>query len=494
MEMEKHQNEFIDIYKKRHKNKIYSSWYILVATFFGTLNCIFSNNSNIKYMVFLQLLIIVFLLMMKKVKKAFIYHSIFMITSINFHNDLKLLIQGYSTIYNYSKLKLFGNLSFSYLIILLVFIYSLFIKKSVINLKNRKLKNFIKIFILLFLTSFSTGLVGLVIDNYDLLNFFQGLLYFLHILLDLYFLAKFFDVKEIKVLKKLVYSLLITAILVPIVCSIFGFTGSYGGVKKLASLDIYGYTPILVLLLLSKKNYFIGILGLISIYMGRDIYNGKEILSASFVLVIFLFRTVKLAFSKIYWKRKRAFLILQFIVIGIIAIGKTVMDKVGDSKLLKLKFEQFWSLFSIYKNFDTLPNSPKIRVIQLINIFLEYMRKPYMLIFGLGNGSYYDDPYKLFYTVKMSVGAYSEKELFTRRFFYTHDTFSTVLKQHGIFGIYFLIKWLLYFWKNIKYERLAIVPFLWLGLVYGFNNYQVILFAMINAFIIFLEYQKRVKE
>ena len=54
-------------------------------------------------------------------------------------------------------------------------------------------------------------------------------------------------------------------------------------------------------------------------------------------------------------------------------------------------------------------------------------------------------------------------------------------------GIYFLIKWLFYFFRKIKYEKLAIIPFLWLVLVYGFNNYQVILFVMITSFVLFLE-------
>ncbi|WP_339066524.1 hypothetical protein [Fusobacterium animalis] len=410
-----------------------------------------------------------------------------MITSINFHSDLRLIEEGHTIVYNYSKMKLYGNISFSYLIIIIFFIYAIFINRNIKFINDKELKKFMKMLIILFLTSFFIGLIGIIFDNYDLGYFIQSFLYFIHILVDLFLLMKLYDKNDIKILKRLIYSLLIATVLVSIICTVIGFSGNYGGVVKLASLDIYGYTPMLILLLLSKNNFSVGILGVISIYMGKDIFNGKEIASTSFVLLIFIYTVLKFFFSKIMWKKRRAFVIL-LIFLFFLFIGKNkIMAKFEDSGLLKSKFQQFISLFFIYKNFDKIPNSPKIRVIQLINIFLEYLKKPYMLVFGLGNGSYYLDPYNLFSTVDISTGAYKQSEILTRRYIYTHDTFSTLFKQHGIYGIYFLIKWLFYFLKKIKYERLAIIPFLWLILVYGFNNYQVILFVMITSFVLFLE-------
>ena len=113
MVMEKLQKKYVNTYRKKYNDGLYNYWYILVATFFGVLNCIFSNNSHIKYMIFFQFFIIILLLLLKKVKESFIYHCIFMITSINFHNDLKLIEEGHTIIYNYSKIKLYGNISFS---------------------------------------------------------------------------------------------------------------------------------------------------------------------------------------------------------------------------------------------------------------------------------------------------------------------------------------------------------------------------------------------
>ena len=91
MVMEKLQKEYANIYKKKYKGKLYNYWYIFVATFCGVLNCVFSNNINVRYMVFFQFLIVILLLGLKRLKKAFFYHSIFMITSINFHHDLRLI-------------------------------------------------------------------------------------------------------------------------------------------------------------------------------------------------------------------------------------------------------------------------------------------------------------------------------------------------------------------------------------------------------------------
>lgn len=488
MVMEKLQKEYANIYKKKYKGKLYNYWYIFVATFCGVLNCVFSNNINVRYMVFFQFLIVILLLGLKRLKKAFIYHSIFMITSINFHNDLRLIAEGNTIIYNYSKLKLYGNISFSYIIMILFFICSIFIsknKKMLIN--SKKLKKYIKMWDILFFTSFFIGFIGIIFDNYDSGYFIQSFLYFFHVLIDLHILIRLYDKNDLNDLKKLIYSLLIATVYVSIICTAIGFSGSYGGVIKLASLDIYGYTPILIFFLLSKENFYIGIFGVISIYMGKDIFNGKEIASTAFILIIFICTILRFLLSKVAWKKRRAFIILQIFLLFLFIGKNKIMIKLENSGLLRSKFQQFISLFSIYKNFDKIPNSPKIRVIQLINIFLEYLKKPYMLIFGLGNGSYYLDPYNLFNTVNISSGAYSESEIFMKKYTYTHDTFSTLFKQHGIYGIYFLIKWLTYFFKRIKHEKLAIIPFLWLILVYGFNNYQVILFAMISSFILFLE-------
>lgn len=63
---------------------------------------------------------------------------------------------------------------------------------------------------------------------------------------------------------------------------------------------------------------------------------------------------------------------------------------------------------------------------------------------------------------------------------------SNVFLFNGIFGIMFVLYWILQFWKKKSRHGINLIPIFWLGLIYYFNIH-IAIFGLISIYTIFIE-------
>lgn len=460
--------------------KRYSYLYILVSVILGVVNIKYFNTNKLAILSILELFYIVYLVCTKKIEKAFIYQIIFTLSSAAFPQNLELLEIGFK-MNTYSKMKLIGPLSLSYIGLLLIFIVTFFRKNSKQIFNFNKYNQFYYSLIFLTLVGSTIGISGLILDVYSSLQFIGSLVYSLNLIVYLYLVKKIFS-NNINQVEKVVVSLLIAAPATTIILNILGFTGRYGGVDKYANIDIFEYSAILLLSVLYNKKYLLEVIaGLISIMLGKSIYNGKGIICVIFVLVVFLVKSLKNIKANERFLRKRSKVILTLgIVVFILFINYALKNFMGSNKnlLITYKIKQVLDLFKIFNldNLNQISHSPRVRIVSVINTSYYYYITPIFLVFGTGFGGYFRDYLKLF--PKLEVYDFSKFEIDHNIFFSAHDSLPSIYLTSGLYGVIFIFYWMYIFFKKILENQWAIISFLWIALVFSFNHHLSILASL----------------
>lgn len=460
--------------------KRYSYIYILVSVILGVVNIKYFNTNKLAIFSILELFYIVYLVGTKKVEKAFIYQIIFTLSSAAFPQNLELLEVGFK-MNTYSKMKLIGPVSLSYVGLLLIFAATFFKKTSKQVFEFNKYNQFYYSLIYLTLVSTFIGISGLILDTYSFSQFIGSLVYSLNLIVYLYLIKKiFFD--NIKKVEEILISLLIAAPVTTIILNILGFTGRYGGVDKYSNVDIFEYSAVLLLSVLYNKKYFLEVVaGIISILLGKSIYNGKGIMCVAFVLVIFIIKTLKNIKSNEKFLRKRSKVILIFgTIIFIFSINYILKNFMGTNKnlLITHKITQVLDLFKIFNldNLNQISHSPRVRIASILNTSYHYYISPIFLIFGTGFGGYFRDYLRLF--PKLESYDFSKFEIDNNIFFSAHDSLPSIYLTNGICGVIFILYWMYNFFKRILENQWATISFLWISLVFSFNHHLSILASL----------------
>jgi len=116
--------------------------------------------------------------------------------------------------------------------------------------------------------------------------------------------------------------------------------------------------------------------------------------------------------------------------------------------------------------YEVLPASPKIRIDQFINIFLEYCHKPYYAILGKGfSGAiqHYTD------TTDWNVvgSTFSEIEITNGLYAFMHEPPFMLFLMAGFFGLYFIIAEVGFAVKNFRKSIWVVIGIVWLGLFFS---------------------------
>lgn len=458
--------------------KIIKIEYFILTVIFGVLNCKFSNNQNYQFVIFLQVGMILYLLLKRNLQKAYIYHCLFVMTSLKYHADIGLN----TVVYNYATLKIMNKINYANIIIIILIVKCLFLKNK--N-ENRKFLFLFKTTTLLIIFSEITGIIGLVFWEYDISDFIYKTVYFFYILSNMYILIKLFPDK-ITEIKKVVITVVFSSSVILIFNTLLNTGGIYGGNKILTTIDVGIFLIIFLLFIFEKKYSYLSFIGLTGVYYLKYNASGKFILLSLIVIIVFLYFDIKFIFNKDLKKNRRGLILLVTILFLIFIWGEKILNRL-DSNLFRWKLFQVKQLLLL--NYSNLPSSPKIRVIQIISIILEYFQKPYLMIFGLGSGGYYHDWNNLFLGIDLTEGAYSLKEIVSKKFIYVHDTYSAILKLHGISGVIYFFYWIKYLLIKLLKENkiLTIIPLYWLLFTYGFNIYSVITISIMSFYIISFE-------
>ena len=267
---------------------------------------------------------------------------------------------------------------------------------------------------------------------------------------------------------------------------LLGVYGSYDGLDTLMSSSIIAFLPFMILLSSYSNNTYFKFINIIISSIGillALLYNG----SGKLIISIFL------VFIIMYFINNNKPIVKIITVVFVFYFAFFISTLANDSNvLLGSKLSQTLSLIKFWEA-DWLLNmdmSPRMRIAEFVNLFIEYAEKPWLILTGKGYGGTIKDHTQFFFLVPdyMMATGFSAKQWENKLFYDLHEIVNSLL----IFGI----MWVVFFIKTVKrvlktYKRYPwiLIGAYWILLYYGYS-FTITTFGVTAYFIGALEVDK----
>ena len=441
---------------------------IIIAAIFllEVINITLLESSWILLITIPQFLIVLVLLFKGDYEKALLWHIIFNVTSCD-----KNTIDEETIMLSYSSLKLVGPLTISYILLGLIWFFTLFKKRLIPS--DSLLYKLRRLFVILFAFGSVFGIIGLGLFNYSLGDFIPPFRYMLIALLYLDIFSRLYNESFMrKCYHFCIYMLIATPLATAICYFILNITYGYSVFESFVTTPIFIFTPILILYLIYHlpSGYKTQMIIALMCYFALTIAaaRGSQFLTTAVVLII-------LVYIVYFSKNKNKYVglglfrtFLPIIAIGIVSVGSYLLLNIGES-LTSNKLNQFVSLFTIFGNsggglasLEEISTSPYIRIAEVLDIIDNGLQNPFLLILGKGYGGYYTDSLNLFVGIDLANGAFGEDAISTGRFGSAHSMYPYAILFHGIIGFALIIKMGITYLKQIEYTPLLFASFVFL--------------------------------
>lgn len=453
--------------------------YLAISILLLILNVVFVTNLPfMAFVSYFQFFFLIYLLIFKGTINFLSYFIMFSVTSFEVAAFVKT---DSDYLYSISNLPYLGFIG--YFILLLLAIYIL-IQNNQFKFKRNIDKNF-KLILFFSFFVFVTGCFGafisfLINDNNlpteVFLKFFKqdfAVYVGTSIFIILFTLQLIYNPEFVFFFKSKIFTLLVSIILVTIFSVSFKYIGTYGS-HDIILMPLTSFYSITILFFAFK----------------RDMYNLKLVLILFFISAYFqftlstalggkswlLFALILVLVMVIFYKNGYKFTLIlcgAFIVIFIIVASTLILPMLmtsSDDNLIVSKAFEALSLidFSSGNYLNNIPDSPKNRIDEFINIFIEYYNKPIYSLFGKGFGGTIQDHENLFGSFLASY--YSDDEYLYNAFNFMHESVNNIFLKFGILGLYLFILMIYRVVSSKDMNPFLAIGLVWLIFFYGYTN------------------------
>lgn len=473
--MKNHTNEK-KITLNSYKNNVehmFSTKYISLATIISLMNSFFYDNFIVMVLlVLIESIILITTLTKKQYIKYLCYYIIFLSTSMESSTFV-----GTNVFYGFKNFKIAGiNLGVIFLLLILVVLLTNGTINKIFRIKG-DIANFVKGTIALTCLALFMGLVNIMINDNSIAQRMSGIMMFIDAAYIYFFVAIEIIVitviiennkrntMEIKfTLIALIISLSTTLVLSLIL-------ENYGNRGGLPSLQVSNLIMLLIASIVipfyknTNKKAYIALAAIIILVLGL-IYNtnGKMIIIA--MLLPFIIMAILI--------RNKNYILALFLIFicffSILILYNTIIPILKTSSpLFAIKLEQSISLLSFWERdwLLNMPDSPKIRIVQFMNITKEYLNKPGYFVFGKGFMGTIQDHLNMFSNINEFT--YSGWELNNDLYYMMHETLNNLYLTNGLFGLLYFIFFLKIIVLNFMKSPWIVLGGLWFVLFYSYS-------------------------
>lgn len=378
-----------------------------------------------------QLVIVLFYIATGRLKEATMLHIFFLITSFSATSGLDLS----TSISNYSRLKIFGNIGLHHVLAIIIALLSL---KNSQRLHLSYFDRCFSIFLVLGISAILIGLFGLLFSDYNFSYFISRIIYISTLVLYMYILKRNSDIEFLRTAFKMSIALLVVAPIVSYISYYLGVSVKYSVYNIPISSDIVYFVPILFLgFFYFKKNVLVFIS--LTIYLFLLSQGGR---GGMFLILIFVFCFLFYqAFFSIdirarYFQKVK---ILRTIILFILAALIFGVFSINYEGLAVHKISHVMSLFNFLGSFDInqVGSSPYVRMAEVLNVVND--TNFFTLFFGKGYGGYYTDELSLFTKVDLFSGGFEESVVLSGKYPIAHGSIPSTLLYNGLIGLFFVV-------------------------------------------------------
>lgn len=444
---------------------LYSTRYILIGICVGLLEI------AILYILFLK----------KDLKNYIILYIVFLVTSF----EVPLFVSGDSNTIIYSFIRL-PVIKTYHLIVLLYMPTILLLIKGFNKLKTKDhkiLKRFVLCILTVYFFSVISMFLSLILNDNGILNtsifweFLRGDIFrhsiALGIIVNLTLLL-LIDSSFSKYLEKWLLSILVSLCLLAPISILLGFNGNYGN-RDAILLPLGSFFGIMLLTFPFYQKYkrkkiliLLGFIILLSMLYLPSPLGGKW-----WLLLFLVFLIIGMSFYRSSKYRKKFIInvlvtiILVPLLVIMVLMAPMKDNTFGEESLHQLKFEQAIQTISVWEEgwFLTLPQSPKFRIDEFINVWLEYKEKPQYFLFGKGLGG--STQHHTNFLNWDNKDAFTEEQIQANIYFDLHETVNVFFLKFGLFGLIILFSTLYVCFRNIFNNPWLLIGAVWLLFYYG---------------------------
>lgn len=430
----------------------------IILTLLYVVNSLVETNLSGAALCFLQILFVAFLFFNGRRQKAIFWHLMFMVTS---YCRLDFVATEVSGLYNYFSLKLIGPITFSYVLSILLLLFSL--KKSL----NRDYALFGKMRIIFYLyacVGFLLGLSGLLFSDYYFDVFIDDMVYIGILIVIIELISRNDKGLLLKMCFDACIPLLIASVLGVAFNYIKGIHIMYGVVETYLQNSVFPFVCLGVLAIpqVKKKGVLISIFVLylvLSLSIGA---SGKFFFNILLVAIVSLARVIQR-------KKIRSVMILSAIALFFVLFFHVTPSPIEGQSANKL--HQVQSLRGIFRgDISSIDNSPYIRIASIMDIYTENMSNPVYFIAGRGYGGYFRDHLGILMLANLEQGGFKSEYIARNKFPTAHSTFATVPLLNGFGGFAMLLYLIVsYVCVGIKNNYLGTASLIWLLLMFYYN-------------------------
>ncbi len=461
-----HINKLNSIEKSRSN---FTLIYVLVI---ALLNIIFYKNFFVSlFIVIIELTILLKHLLKRDIYKYFINYLIF--TSLSLEQEF---LVGTDQFYGFKNFRIGGiNLAILALLPPVCIILIKGIDFSQLKKKYMFYKTFV-IFSILTINGIFWGMLTLAVNDNGIQSFpnvislFVNRSYFFVIVMGVLLILAYLyinDESRFKLIGDVLLYILISTAITMVFSLIFSYKGTYSNIETLLVPLASWMVPFLLIVPFytnKKYKFTILLLGVIGTLL-TIIYNatGKGLILVMIIPFIFFF----LSISK--KKYPIAFIMIIIAFLGILIIPNMLQDLAINSQLTQNKSNEVMGLLKFWEPnwLKNMPTSPRYRVVEFIDICIEYIKKPYYLFFGKGYIGTFKDHILGFNMGYQSAFSYQE---YVRNIFYApHDAINNILLTNGLLGMMSFLYFIKLVINNGKKSFWLIFGIYWVLIMYGFS-------------------------
>lgn len=435
----------------------------------------YSNPIIMGLLIGLQCCILLISLYKGKNEAFICYFTIFVIMGQEFAYFLDADISKV-TMYSFKETRIAG-LNLALVFCLLFFAKLIFVDKalSIINLK----KNYIYLFKWMLFIVMSGIIMGCfnVFTNNNGIKALPGIWteLFSEASYGVFVLALFFSyVYTLRQygcerIEKCLLAIVLCNLLVPFAANLLGVVGAYGGKEMYLTFSAYLLCTIVIIFPCFKKYaskakyiYAFWAVGVAYPLLFESIAYGKLLLIVFASIILFLY-------YKSYINAKWL-LVTSVLFVCMLFLWKNVVEFLTENNdLFGYKYKQVLSLISFWKEgwYEQMLPSPKVRITEFANIFLELVQNPFYFLFGKGYLGTCRDYMQAIKSYDLSV--YSLNEFEIGAFYGMHESINIFFLANGICGIMFLLRYIKTFINGFRKSPWIVIGGVWLVFLWGYS-------------------------
>ena len=162
-------------------------------------------------------------------------------------------------------------------------------------------------------------------------------------------------------------------------------------------------------------------------------------------------------------------LIVSLVIVAVTSILPMLMITSDDNLITSKALEAFSLIdFTSGDYLSNIPDSPKNRIDEFVNIFIEYTNKSTFSIFGKGFGGTTRDHENLFGSFLASY--YTDDEYLYNAFNFMHESINNTFLKFGFTGLFLFMMILFRILKSKDMNPFLAIGFVWLVFFYGYTN------------------------